>query len=255
MSDDSGGITVRKLTKRYGSGRAPAVDSFDLSVRVGEVFGLLGPNGAGKSTTIAMLCGLLPPSAGSASVAGIDISRDESRAELQRRIGVVRAETSPYPHLTAREYLEWCGNLRGLAPAESRRRAEELLNLLDLSVAADRRIGEYSQGMRRKTALAGTLLHAPRVLFLDEALNGIDPPSVHVIVRLLRRLTEKGVAVLFTSHVLETVERLCDRIAILDRGRIVAQGTVGELRGQADVEEEAPLEEVFVRLIGKPVPS
>jgi ABC-2 type transport system ATP-binding protein len=240
-------IVADGLTKMYG--RRAAVDGLDLRVGAGELFGLLGPNGAGKSTTVEMLCGLAPPTSGSAHVAGCNVTADGERFTLRRRIGVLREESAPYSHMTAHEYLEWSGTLHGLPPAEARRRAADLLALLELAHAADQPMGEYSMGMRKKTALAGALLHAPRVLFLDEALNGVDAVSARIICRLLRHLTERrGVTVLFTSHVLETVERLCDRIAIMQAGRIVAQGSVGELRETAGLGADAPLEEVYLQL-------
>lgn len=241
-------IVATGLTRRYGS--RIAVDSINLKVRAGEFFGFLGPNGAGKSTTITMLCGLLRPSAGSIQVAGHDVASNP--LSVKRDIGILHEEAALYERLTGAEYLLFTGQMHGLSRAEAHRRTEELLDLMSLTDAADKLIQEYSMGMKKKTALAAALLHGPRVLFLDEAFNGVDPVSVHVLCDVLRQFAERrGTTIFFSSHVMETVERLCTRIAIINHGRIVGEGTMAELRTQAEAGADSPLEAVFLKLIGR----
>jgi ABC-type multidrug transport system, ATPase component len=239
-------IFARGLTKRYGD-RRTAVDAIDLSVPPGAFYGFLGPNGAGKSTTIAMLCGFVRPSEARAlRVAGVDVTRDPMA--VKRHIGVMNEETTLWEHLTAAEHLEFAGQMQGLSLREARRRADELLALLDLSDARDRLIADYSMGMKKKTALAGALIHGPQVLFLDEPFNGVDALSVRTLCALLKHVTEqRGTTVFFTSHVLETVERLCTHAAIIHQGRIVGEGTMDELRARAG--KDATLEDAFLRLV------
>jgi ABC-2 type transport system ATP-binding protein len=242
-------IEVNGLRKVF-RGR-PAVDGISFSVPRGRFFGFLGPNGAGKSTTIKMLTGLLRPTAGKVHIEGLDLERD--LLAIKRQIGILPEELPLYERLTGEEYLHFTGRMYGLDREQTRRRTDELLEFL--SLAEDRRklIVDYSQGMRKKTALAAALIHNPRVLFLDEPLNGIDPVSGRVVSDLLRRLAGKGVTMFFTSHVLDVVERLCEEVAIIDRGRIVAQGTLPEIRAQREVGQDATLEDVFLKLVAADV--
>jgi ABC-2 type transport system ATP-binding protein len=247
MQNTEFSIATDALTCRYGD--RTAVDALTLTVRPGEFFGFLGRNGAGKSTTMKMLTGILKPSEGAATVAGCDVVRDP--LGVKARIGVVSEDTALYERLTAAEYLEFAGTMYGLSTREARTRAAGLLDLLELTPAQDRLIADYSMGMKKKTALAAALLHSPRVLFLDEPFNGVDPFSLRTLETILRGLTtERGVTVFFTSHVLETVERLCDRIAVLHEGRLRAVGTLPELRAQAGQGDDAPLETVYRHLVG-----
>lgn len=240
-------IVTNNLTCRYGD--RVAVDNLSMEVNSGEFFGFLGPNGAGKSTTIRMLTGLLEPTSGSATVAGCEIG-SFSRT-LKSRIGIVSEETTLYERLTSAEFLEFAGEMHGLSREEARFRATDLLTLMDLTDARDRLIADYSMGMRKKTALAAALIHGPRVLFLDEPFNGLDPFSVRTVARALKELTsERGVTIFFTSHILEAMERLCDRVAILKRGKLRAVGTLEELRSEAGSAADAPLEEVYRALVG-----
>lgn len=240
-------ITTDALTCRYGN--RTAVDALTLSVRPGEFFGFLGPNGAGKSTTIKMLTGILTPTSGAAQVAGCDVVRDPMG--VKARIGIVSEDTALYERLTAAEYLEFAGTMYGLSTRDARSRAADLLDLLELTPARDRLIADYSMGMKKKTALAAALLHTPRVLFLDEPFNGVDPFSLRTLETILRDLTaRRGVTIFFTSHILETVERLCDRIAILHQGTLRAVGTLPELRAHAEHGEDATLEAVYRHLVG-----
>jgi ABC-2 type transport system ATP-binding protein len=242
-------IVVRDLTKLFRN--KPAVDHVSFRVGRGRFFGFLGPNGAGKSTTIKMLTGLLRPTAGEASIEGLDLRRHP--LEIKRIIGVLPEELPLYERLSGEEYLHFAGRMYGLSREEARRRTTELLEFLSLTEDRSKLIVDYSHGMRKKTALAAALIHNPRVLFLDEPLNGIDPVSGRVVTDLLRRLAQKGVTLFFTSHVLDVVERLCDEVAVIDRGRIVAQGTLDEIRQQREVGRDATLEDVFLKLVAADV--
>jgi ABC-2 type transport system ATP-binding protein len=238
-------VLAEGLTKRFGT--LTAVDNLTLSVQAGEFFGCLGPNGAGKSTTIRMLCGLLRPDAGRIQVAGYDIA--VRPLEVKRQIGVLPEETNLYERLTGEEFLHFAGRMYGLSLAEARRRAAELLDLMELDEAKDKLIVDYSMGMKKKTALASALIHSPKVLFLDEPLNGIDPISGRAIRNVLRHLTERGTTIFFSSHVMEVVERLCTRVVIIHRGRIVGEGTVAELRAKAEAGGDSSLEDIFLKLV------
>ena len=242
-------LVVEGLTKVFR--RQTAVDHLSFRVARGRFFGFLGPNGAGKSTTIKMLTGLLRPTAGDAVVEGVRLSQD--LLGVKRVIGILPEELPLYERLTGEEYLQFAGRMYGLPRAETGRRAVELLEFLTLADDRGKLIADYSQGMKKKLALAAALIHNPRVLFLDEPLNGIDPVSGRVVTDLLRRMTAKGVTLFFTTHVLDVVERLCDEVAVIDRGRIVAQGTIDDIRTQREVGQDASLEDVFLKLISADV--
>ncbi len=242
MSD---AIVVESLSKVFR--RQTAVDHVSFRVERGRFFGFLGPNGAGKSTTIRMLTGLLRPTSGDAVVEGVRLSQD--LLGVKRRIGVLTEELPLYERLTGEEHLLFAARMHGLGRDEARRRAEELLEFLSLRDERGKLVVDYSQGMRKKLALACALAHGPGVLFLDEPLNGIDPVSGRVVSDLLRRLTTRGVTIFFTSHVLDVVERLCDEVAVIDHGRIVAQGSLDEIRRQRELGGGASLEDVFLKLV------
>lgn len=243
MPDAVEAIVVRGLTKVFRERKA--VDGLTFSVARGRFFGFLGPNGAGKSTTIKMLTGLLRPTAGEVTIEGLSLATD--LLGIKRLIGVLPEELPLYERLTGEEYLHFAGRMYGLGRDETRGRTDELLQFLSLNDERSKLIVDYSQGMRKKVALAAALIHSPRVLFLDEPLNGIDPVSGRVVTDLLRRLASKGVTLFFTSHVLDVVERLCDEVAIIDHGRIVALGTLDEVRAGAG--RDASLEDVFLKLV------
>jgi ABC-2 type transport system ATP-binding protein len=236
-------IRVRGLTKLFR--KQPAVDGLTFEVARGRFFGFLGPNGAGKSTTIKMLTGLLRPTAGEVTIEGLPLATD--LLAIKRLIGVLPEELPLYDRLTGEEYLHFAGRMYGLSRDETRGRTDELLQFLSLGDDRGKLIVDYSQGMRKKVALAAALIHSPRVLFLDEPLNGIDPVSGRVVTDLLRRLAGKGVTLFFTTHVLDVVERLCDEVAIIDKGRIVAQGTLDEIRAGGG--RDGSLEDVFLKLV------
>lgn len=239
-------IQVTGLHKAFGE--KVAVAGIDLRVDEGEFFGFLGPNGAGKSTTINMLVGLLRPDGGSALIHGIDVWKQPLEAKQLR--GVVPEGLALFQRLTGREYVRFVGTIYGLAAEEASRRTDDLMQLLDMGDDADRMIVDYSHGMQKKTALAAAVVHAPRVLFLDEPFEGIDAIARRSIHDVLQRLRARGTTIFFSSHILEVVERLCTRMAVISEGKIVASGTMDELRAQEKAGTNATLEDVFLRAVG-----
>jgi ABC-2 type transport system ATP-binding protein len=222
-------IAARALRRTFKGG-IEAVRDIDLTVSAGEVFGFLGPNGAGKTTTVRMLCTLLPPTAGRATVGGLDVVKDA--AEVRRRIGVALQEIGLDPVQTGRELLELQCGLYGINGARARERAEELLELVGLTDAANRRTKTYSGGMKRRLDLASALVHSPDVLFLDEPTTGLDPASRLTIWEEVRRINAGGSTVFLTTQYLEEADKLCDRLAIIDDGQIVAEGTPEQLKAE-----------------------
>jgi len=252
---DGAAVEAEGLVKTYRgrSGTVEAVRGVDLRVEAGEIFGFLGPNGAGKSTTVRMLTTLLSITDGSARVAGIDVAREPDA--VRRRIGVALQEAGLDQRQTGRELLVLQGRLFELAPDEARSRAEELLELVELTGAADRRIKSYSGGMRRRLDLASALVHQPQVLFLDEPTTGLDPASRVTVWEEVRRINERGTTVFLTTQYLEEADQLCDRLAIIDDGRIVRQGTPAqlkaELRQRLELAREVTLDDVFLDATGR----
>lgn len=233
-------VQAQGLWKRFGS--TDAVAGLDLVVPVGSFFGLVGPNGAGKTTTLSMMTGLLRPDAGAVRVAGADVWRDP--LAVKARIGVLPEGLRLFERLSGRELLTFTGRLRGLSVEQVEARAAELLDVLGLTDAADTLVVDYSTGMRKKVALAAALLHNPSVLFLDEPFEGVDPVSASTIRAVLDRCIGAGATVIFSSHVMELVERLCDWVAVIDHGNVVAQGALKEVRG------DRTLHEAFLEIVG-----
>jgi ABC-2 type transport system ATP-binding protein len=241
-------IVTEKLTRRFGP--LLAVDGIDLQVAAGQFFGFLGPNGAGKSTTIKMLTGLLAPSSGRVQLLGLDFS--SHAVEVKRQIGVVPEGMGLFERLTGAEYLNFVGRMYGLDRATTRQRSEELLEFMQLADRPKSVIADYSHGMQKKLALAAAVIHGPRILFLDEPFEGVDALAAGALKALLGRMTERGVTIFLTSHVLEIVERLCSHVAIIHKGRLVAQGSLAELRaGTAGKEAVQTLEEIFLSIVGQ----
>jgi ABC-2 type transport system ATP-binding protein len=222
-------IAARALTRTFKGG-IEAVRGIDLTVSGGEVFGFLGPNGAGKTTTVRMLCTLLPPTTGSATVAGFDVVADASA--VRHRIGVALQEIGLDPVQTGRELLELQCGLYGITGKHARERTSELLTLVGLSDAADRRTKTYSGGMKRRLDLASALVHRPEALFLDEPTTGLDPASRLTVWDEVRRIKASGTTVFLTTQYLEEADKLCDRLAIIDGGRIIAEGTPQQLKAE-----------------------
>lgn len=237
-------IETQHLAKRYGD--KVAVDDVSLQVNGGEIFGFLGPNGAGKTTTIKVLVGLLQPTAGLVKVAGFDVQAQPLLAKAA--CGYVPDEPNLYAKLTGRELLRFVGDLYGLDRQQVERRAEELLRLFDLTAAGDDTIDSYSHGMKQKAALAAALVHDPSVLVLDEPTVGLDPKSARLIKDFLRQMADRGAAVFLSTHILEIAEHMCDRIGIIDRGQLIAVGTMEELRALG--RGESTLEDIFLTLTG-----
>jgi len=240
------------LVRRFGD--FTAVDHVNLNVKRGSFFGFLGPNGAGKSTTIKMLTGLLAPTSGRIHVLGIDIQAEP--LEGRRRIGVVPEDLNLFERLTGAEMLAFTGRMYGLQKQEIAERAPELLTLMDLQDDPRKLIVEYSHGMKKKLSLACALIHKPQILFLDEPFEGVDAIASRTLKDLLSRLTARGLTVFLTSHVLEIVEKLCSDIAIISQGKLLASGSLDELREGIRVEgdgtQQGPvsLEEYFIHIVG-----
>ncbi|MGN9836793.1 ABC transporter ATP-binding protein [Nonomuraea sp. H19] len=233
-------VRTHGLFKRYGS--QIAVAGVDLVVPAGSFAGLVGPNGAGKTTTLSMITGLLRPDGGSAEVDGFHVWRDP--VEVKARIGVLPEGLRLFERLSGRELLLYSGRLRGIPKSEVEQRAGELLAVMDLADAADKLVVDYSTGMRKKIGLAAALLNNPSVLFLDEPFEGVDPVSANTLTEVLRRFTASGSTVIFSSHVMDLVERLCDWVSVMSAGHIVAQGPLEQVRGGRS------LNQAFLELVG-----
>jgi ABC-2 type transport system ATP-binding protein len=236
-------IQCEHLTKLF-DGKA-AVHNLSLTVLPGEIVGFLGPNGAGKTTTVKMLTGMLLPSSGAATVAGFDVVREP--LEVKKRIGYVPESAALFESLTAWEYLELVADLHHLERPTAFRRMEEFLTLFGIYEEKDRLLAAFSKGMKQKVLIAAALLHNPQALFFDEPLNGLDANAALIVKELLRKLAAQGKTILFCSHILEVVERICTRIAIIHNGELISQGTAAEIVRQS---QEATLEKAFGKLTG-----
>jgi ABC-2 type transport system ATP-binding protein len=241
-------VDARQLVKRYGA--VTAVNGVSFQVERGEIFGFLGANGAGKTTTLRMLCGLVSPTSGSALIDGYDVFTEAMQAKA--RLGYLDEEPFVHPNLTGREFLDYVADLyRMPRGVERQQRMERLLRIFDLANRDGELIGAYSHGMRQKIGLASLLIREPSVLLLDEPTNGLDPRSARLVKDLLEELASRGTTVILSTHILEIAQALCRRVAIIDRGRIVATGTVEELRAQAG-SDQASLEDLFLKLTAGP---
>jgi ABC-2 type transport system ATP-binding protein len=241
MDSSSPAISVRDLRKVYGN--KAAVDGLNLTVPRGCFFGFLGPNGAGKSTTIRMLTGLIPPASGSIELLGM--SMPAQALEIKKRIGLVPDESLLFDRLTGSEFLEFVGRMYGLARPVARERARGLLELFELSDSGRKLIAEYSKVMRKRVAMAASLIHHPDLFLMDEPFEGVDAVGARLMKDILVDQVRRGATIFLTSHVLEVVERLCERVAIINEGKIVIEGTLDELRAGSET-----LEDVFVRVVG-----
>jgi ABC-2 type transport system ATP-binding protein len=251
MPPEQFALEINGLVKRFDR---PAVDSLDLKVRTGEFYALLGPNGAGKTTTLRMIAGLLRPDAGTISVAGNDALADPVKAK--QIMAWISDEPMIYDKLTPREYLEFVAGLWDVAPALAEERAQDLLAWLDLTPHAHERCEGFSKGMRQKVALAGALVHDPRVIILDEPLTGLDAGSARQVKSVLRERVNAGGTIIMTTHILEVAERMADRIGVIAHGKLIAEGTLDELRLQAGrmnggASDGASLEDTFLALVAE----
>ncbi len=247
MSETTAALELKGLTKSFDR---PAIDGLDLSVRAGEFYALLGPNGAGKTTTLRMVAGLLEPEAGEISIFGVDARRDPVAAK--RLVAWVSDEPMIYEKLTPFEYLEFVAGLWSLDAAAAEARARALFDWLGLAPHAHERCQGFSKGMRQKVALAGALVHDPRLIILDEPLTGLDAGSARQVKEVFAERVRSGVTVIMTTHILEVAERMAERIGVLAGGRLIAEGTLEELRGQAG-KAGSSLEEVFLDLVAEQV--
>jgi ABC-2 type transport system ATP-binding protein len=236
-------ININGVSKSYNRGSVKAVDDLNLEVRPGEIFGFLGPNGAGKTTTIKMIVGLLNPDAGSITLNGKDIQKQPIEAKMS--IGYVPDNPDMFERLTGMEYLNFMADVYMVPQAQRRERMERFLELFEMTNAAGDLIKSYSHGMRQKIIITGALIHDPAMWILDEPLVGLDPKSAHLLKDLMRKHCDAGNTVFFSTHVLEVAEKLCDRIGIIHRGKLIAIGTMEELR-QGDRAES--LESIFLEL-------
>lgn len=235
-------IAVRDLRKVYAD--KAAVDGLSLSVPAGSFFGFLGPNGAGKTTTIRMLMGVAAPTSGSIEMLGLTMP--ENNVAIKRQLGLMPEDTLLFDHLTAHEYMEFIGRVYGMAPSAARERMRELLALFEMDTQGTKLIGEYSKGMRKRVAMAAALLHRPKLFLMDEPFEGVDAVGARLMKDILLDLVSKGATIFLTSHVLEVVERLCDRVAIINQGRLVIEDSMADLRANRE-----SLEEIFVRAVGR----
>jgi ABC-2 type transport system ATP-binding protein len=234
-------IQITNLTKSFGE--KVAVRGVTLSVPAGQIIGYIGPNGAGKTTTVKILCGMLDGFGGEVSVCGFDVASQP--LEVKRRIGYIPESAALYDLLTPLEYLQFIGALYGLERAETEHRARELLGLFGLTDELDNRMSTFSKGMRQKVLIVSGLIHNPEVIFMDEPLSGLDANSAVIVKEIITRLAQRGRTVFYCSHVMDVVERVCDRIVIINEGRIVADGTFEELQA---MNKAASLERIFTQL-------
>ena len=238
-------IQFENVTKTYAGGKVKAVDGLDMKIEEGKVFGFIGPNGAGKTTTIKLLTGILSPDSGRVMLNGIDMARDPIAAK--RSFGYVPDAFDMYERLTGMDYLNFMADLYGVDAASRKRHIEKYLALFELEDAANQQIRGSSRGMKQKLAITGALIHEPSIWVLDEPMVGLDPQSVFMLKEEMRRHADSGRTVFFSTHVLDVAERLCDEIGIIKRGRLIARGTLDELRHGGD----SSLEEVFLELVEK----
>ncbi len=249
-------ISTEHLSRRFGD--LVAVDDMNLRVTAGQFFGFLGPNGAGKSTTIKMLTGLLAPSSGRMEILGLDLTNNP--VEVKRQIGVVPEGMALFGRLTGAEYLNFVGRMYGLGRDVAAKRTIELLDFMQLADQPKALIADYSHGMQKKLALAAAVIHGPKILFLDEPFEGVDAIASGTLKSMLNGMIARGATIFLTSHVLEIVERLCSHVAIIYRGKLVAQGSLEELRTGVQAQgtqpeaaasgEKLTLEEIFLRIVG-----
>lgn len=241
MSSSSPALVVRDLRKIYGD--KAAVDGLSLTVPRGCFYGFLGSNGAGKTTTIKMLMGLAQPTSGFIEVLGLPMP--EAQQQIKARIGLVPDESLLFDHLTGPEFLQFVGRMYGLPRATAKERGRELFSLFEMEGHETKLIGDYSKGMRKRVAMAASLIHRPQLFLMDEPFEGVDAVGARLMKDLLLEQVRHGATIFLTSHVLEVVERLCDRVAIIHQGRLVAEGTLDELRSGTET-----LEDLFVRAVG-----
>jgi len=236
-------LELNNISKSFGADFA--IKDLNMSVQAGEIRGFLGPNGSGKSTTMKIIVGIMQPDSGSVSVMGLNMAKD--RAQAKKVIGYVPEMPPLYEYLTVAEYLDFIGTAYGVAPEDRRERIGELLQAFDLTDHTNELISSFSQGMKQKVAIIAALTHRPKILILDEPLNGLDPKSARVIKDIIVRLAKEGCAILFSTHVLEIAEAICERLTIINSGSIIVEGPIHELRSATGLKNSS-LEEIFLKL-------
>jgi ABC-2 type transport system ATP-binding protein len=239
-------ILIENLKKNFED--VTAIDGLSLEIENGELFGLLGPNGAGKTTVIKVLCGLIKPTSGSVHVGGFDVLKEPTK--VKERIGVCPQDTAAYPFLSGRENVELFGNLHAMQKEKLKKTTDELLEKMGLSEDANRRLGKYSGGMKRRINLIMALVHDPKIAFLDEPTVALDPQSRHAVWDFIRELGKKDKTIILTTHYMEEAEELCDRVGIIDHGKLIALGTPKQLKDKYNAKD---LEEVFIGLTGRKI--
>lgn len=237
-------IEINNLTKVFK--KVTALDNLSLEVKQGEIFGFLGPNGAGKTTLIKILCGLLKPTGGEVSIGGYKLGKDD--AKIKQIIGLISDNPFVYPKLTGREFLEFVGNLYFIPKSEQEKKIPDYLEMFELAAGADDLTETYSRGMQQKLVFASVLLHNPKVIFLDEPMVGLDPKSTRLVKEKLLHLAKDGITIFMSTHTLEIAEKICSRIGIIQRGKLLALGTKEELRANARLLDNQNLEEIFLHL-------
>ena len=242
-------LSIKGLSKSYSKNKVKAVDGLNLEVKAGEIYGFLGPNGAGKTTTIKMIVGLLRPDAGTIVVNGHDVEKDPVRAKAS--IAFVPDTPELFDKLTGVDYLNVMGDIYGVSTEDRRKRAKKLLSMFDLEAAAGELISSYSHGMRQKMALTGALLSSPKVMILDEPMVGLDPKSAHLFKELMNEHCAEGGTVFFSTHVLDVAERLCHRVGIIKSGKLIAEGTMEQLKANMQGSSGESLEKIFLELTEK----
>ena len=237
-------VSIKGVSKTYGRKQVLAVDSLSLEIKEGEIFGFIGPNGAGKTTTIKMLTGILPLDEGSISIDGVDIVKNP--VEAKKRLGYVPDNPDIYERLTGIEYLEFIGDVYGVPSTERRERINKYMTMFEMDRAFNDQIKSYSHGMRQKLLITGALLHKPKLWVLDEPLTGLDPRSSFLLKEQMQEHKKDGNSVFFSTHILEVAEKLCDRIGIINKGKLVLVGTIEELKDKAA--KNTSLEDVFMSI-------
>ena len=238
-------LSIRNVSKTYSKGKVKAVDNISLEVRPGEIFGFLGPNGAGKTTTIKMITGILPIDSGTITVNGYDVEKEPIQAKMS--MGYVPDSHDLYDRLKGIEYLNFIADVYNVPADERKKRIDKYLEMFEIKDAAGDPIKSYSHGMKQKLIITGALLHQPPLWILDEPLTGLDPKSSHLLKEEMHQHCARGNTVFFSTHILEVAERLCDRVGIINKGKIIAVGTIEELRKS----EDASLESIFLSLTGE----
>lgn len=236
-------VTIRNLRKKYGQNQV--LHGINLEIPSGQIIGYIGPNGAGKSTTVKILCGLISEFQGDVSIFGMDLRTQTM--EIKKKVGYIPENASLYESLTPLEFMEFIGEMRGIASEQTRQKAENLMNIFEMKSNMNQRISTFSKGMRQKVLICSALIHNPELIFMDEPLSGLDANSVIMVKEMLTHLAREGKTIFYSSHIMDVVEKISDRIVLIDQGKVIADGPFGELNEMTNDEN---LEKLFTRLTG-----